>query len=423
MGMIEDFIARYTKEYDFYDQAGRVTARLLEKYLLEEGIRAIVTSRAKSVSRLQDKCLQREKKNGTYVSVEKIFEDIKDLAGVRVALYFPGERSQVEGIVKRAFHATDPRTKFESTQNGSYSRRFTGYSAAHYTIQLKDQDLSDQEKRYATARIEVQIASVLMHAWSEVEHDLVYKPLNGDLSHEEHAALDQLNGLVLAGEMALESLQKAQQTRVARKGKKIATHYDLAVHLLGRAESLTDGPIKETGLGRVDLLFDLISKLNIDTAESLSPYLKALHGNLELRPLSEQIIDALLAEDPARYETYSSVRARRNPPQRETDLEDVDIEYQVGAFMSRWIALESLIGRVAPADGRYPSVTSLRLLRRLELLDQSTLEQLDRLRRMRNNLVHGIETPSAAALAEAAQSIDGIRNEIIKRYGDPDPRT
>jgi ppGpp synthetase/RelA/SpoT-type nucleotidyltranferase len=94
------------------------------------------------------------------VSVEKIFDDIKDLAGVRVALYFPGERSQVEGIVKRAFHATDPRIKFEPTQNGSYSRRFTGYSAAHYTVQLKDQDLSDQEKRYATARIEVQIASV-----------------------------------------------------------------------------------------------------------------------------------------------------------------------------------------------------------------------------------------------------------------------
>jgi ppGpp synthetase/RelA/SpoT-type nucleotidyltranferase len=57
-----------------------------------------------------------------------------------------------------------------------------------------------------------------MHAWSEVEHDLVYKPLDGDFSPEEYA-LDQLNGLVLAGEMALETLQKAQQARLHLKEK------------------------------------------------------------------------------------------------------------------------------------------------------------------------------------------------------------
>lgn len=154
MSIIDGFIARYTKEYDFYDQAGNAAARLLEKYLLEEGIQAIVSSRAKSVLRLKDKCLQREKKNGAYESVEMIFEDIKDLAGVRVALYFPGERSQVEGIVKRSFYASDPKTKFEPTPNSLYSRKFTGYSAAHYIVQLREQDPGDQEKRYATARIE-----------------------------------------------------------------------------------------------------------------------------------------------------------------------------------------------------------------------------------------------------------------------------
>jgi ApeA N-terminal domain 1/Apea-like HEPN len=35
------------------------------------------------------------------------------------------------------------------------------------------------------------------------------------------------------------------------------------------------------------------------------PYLNALHGNVELRPLAEQVIDALLAEDSARYKTES----------------------------------------------------------------------------------------------------------------------
>ena len=48
-----------------------------------------------------------------------------------------------------------------------------------------------------------------MHAWSEVEHDLIYKPMQGTLSEEELAILDELNGLVLTGEIALERLQAA----------------------------------------------------------------------------------------------------------------------------------------------------------------------------------------------------------------------
>ncbi|WP_213202479.1 hypothetical protein [Erwinia rhapontici] len=41
---------------------------------------------------------------------------------------------------------------------------------------------------------------MLMHARSEVEHELVYKPFQGNLSREEHMILDEINGLVLAGE-------------------------------------------------------------------------------------------------------------------------------------------------------------------------------------------------------------------------------
>ena len=65
----------------------------------------------------------------------------------------------------------------------------------------------ESDKRYTEARVEVQVASVLMHAWSEVEHDLIYKPLEGELSHYD--VTHMLNGLVASGEIALEQLQRA----------------------------------------------------------------------------------------------------------------------------------------------------------------------------------------------------------------------
>src|SRR5437773_6347496 len=99
MGLEEEFIGRYRKEYDFYDQAARLVAQTLEVNLQTAGIRSMVTSRAKSVARLETKVRQRSGQKA-YRRVEDIYDDIVDLAGVRVALYFPGEREQVDTLIK-----------------------------------------------------------------------------------------------------------------------------------------------------------------------------------------------------------------------------------------------------------------------------------------------------------------------------------
>ena len=128
-------------------------------------------------------------------------------------------------------------------QNPTYPKRFSGYWATHYRVQLRESSLNDAQNRYKDARIEIQVASVLMHAWAEVEHDLVYKPLQGKLSENEYAILDELNGLVIAGEIALERLQKAGEARVTTGGRAFSNHYDLAAHLLNAAGPTLKGPV------------------------------------------------------------------------------------------------------------------------------------------------------------------------------------
>ena len=102
MGLVEEFIARYRMEFDFYDQAARLVAQTLEVSLQAGGIRSIVTSRPKSVLRLEAKARKRAT-DKSYASVDDIYNDIVDLAGARVALYFPGERHQVDTLVKSLF--------------------------------------------------------------------------------------------------------------------------------------------------------------------------------------------------------------------------------------------------------------------------------------------------------------------------------
>ncbi|MGH9762389.1 MAG: GTP pyrophosphokinase, partial [Blastocatellia bacterium] len=218
--LTESFIARYRKEYDFFDQAARLAAQILEGSLRAAGIRSIVTSRAKAVGRLEAKVRERAS-HKNYACVEDIFEDIVDLAGVRVAMYFPGENAQADRIIQNLFFLPRgaPKTFPDPSMQMRYKKRFSGYLATHYRVQLKEAVLSDAQKRYAEAKIEIQLASVLMHSWAEVEHDLVYKPQQGALSDEEYAILDELNGLVLAGEIDLERLQRAGETRIAAGGR------------------------------------------------------------------------------------------------------------------------------------------------------------------------------------------------------------
>jgi ppGpp synthetase/RelA/SpoT-type nucleotidyltranferase len=100
--VISTFIARYVKEYDFYDQAARLVKERLEISLRTSGVRCMVTSRAKDVSRLEEKCRQRDRSRH-YSSADQIFDDIADLAGVRVALYFPAERHHVDSAINNLF--------------------------------------------------------------------------------------------------------------------------------------------------------------------------------------------------------------------------------------------------------------------------------------------------------------------------------
>jgi hypothetical protein len=92
----------------------------------------------------------------------------------------------------------------------------TGYVATHYLVRLKPETLHKEEYQYADTNVEIQVASVLMCAYSEIAHDLTYKPEKGPLTAEEMRLLKDLNELVQAGEAKLEQLQESVEKRTSK---------------------------------------------------------------------------------------------------------------------------------------------------------------------------------------------------------------
>src|SRR5918912_2760500 len=230
MSIVDEFLSRYAKEFDFYQEAARICSQQCEIMLEQSGKRALVTYRAKRPDRLKDKVIDRNNKN-PYKDVNEVYKDIADLAGVRIALYFPGDVIEVEKLINSAFIVDKTKIFPRDSPKPKYEKRFSGYAARHYRIHLMPASLSANQQRFSEALIEIQVASVLVHAWSEVEHDLVYKPTSGELSEDEYAILDELNGLVLAGEIALERLQRAAKLRIDKMSGKFNNHYELAAYI------------------------------------------------------------------------------------------------------------------------------------------------------------------------------------------------
>lgn len=209
--VIAAFLKNYRHEVDFYEEVATTAHERLDQALQDAGIKAVVSSRAKSPDRLKTKLYKRDKEK-QYKTFLDIYEDIIDLAGVRVALYMPADRDAVGAIINQLFVSVRPAKHFPESSKPEKGDTL-GYVATHYLVTLRPETLHKKELRYADTRIEIQVASVLMHAWSEVTHDLLYKPEKGELTPEEKGTLDNLNALVQEGERQLEKLQTAIESR------------------------------------------------------------------------------------------------------------------------------------------------------------------------------------------------------------------
>ena len=417
MHVIDRFMERYRREYDYYEQAARLVYEQLDGTLVSSGVRSIVTYRAKRPERLEQKLRQRARKR-IYGSSKDIYNDIVDFAGVRVALYFPGAREEVDRIIRATFDLIAEPKSFPAGSSPSYEKRFSGYWATHYRLRLRESSLVDAQKRFAEARVEVQVASVLMHAWSEVEHDLVYKPLQGRLSEDEYAILDELNGLVLAGEIALERLQRAIQARVAKAGMPFSNHYELAAFLVKEAAHILGNGTEDSALGRVDALFELLAKLELNTPERVRPMVAWLHPDTEKRAVADQIIDQVVAADESRYRLYAEIRRRFDQSSAHVATSSNGrrkSEYLAfGQFLALWTSLEQRISDAAKAQGREGPEVALqrRTLERYLNLDPSSLRELDRIRALRNSVVHGTADLDVAVLAEATLALRRILKQL-----------
>lgn len=156
----------YESKRELYAELATLVATTLTSLLRSKNVGILsITSRAKDVASLTEKIRRKD-----YKTPE---DEISDLAGIRVIAYLETEIISIIETIKDTFEVIDCESLDKSRELGTDR---IGYRSFHFVCRLgAERDLLPEYKPYKGLKFEIQVRTVLQHAWAEIEHDRNYK--------------------------------------------------------------------------------------------------------------------------------------------------------------------------------------------------------------------------------------------------------
>ncbi len=302
---------------------------LVTSLLDDAGINYLsVTGRAKTVASFAAKA---ERTDGGQPLYRDPLHQITDQIGVRVITYVRSDVTAVADVLSDQLRVLDDRDMGEVTASEG---RF-GYASRHLLVELDDARAEGASDLLRRRSAQVQVRTVLQHAWAEFEHDIRYK----GVVPEEHAPdLDRrftlAAGLLELADSEFSAIRDRLRTGQATErdelddtDPRIAAN-DLAAFLAAEfsdAEwSRTDhyewisGLLLELGITSLDELAGLLSTIDVAAIDARTAYryppgavrrlddallavfgsrYLALHGNAHREALLRARLDRLRGND------------------------------------------------------------------------------------------------------------------------------
>ncbi len=241
-------------------------------------IRATVSSRAKDPERFRGKLrkyLRDDKERTALDSVEKVFERVGDLAGVRITTYVEKDRIRVVEELKVLFVAGSNEGEVPIVEKDAPDKL---YRATHCQAAIRSEELVGTYANLKDVTCEIQVCSLLAHVYNEIEHDIRYKKLTGEISKKEHALLDALGMLTASGDVLIETVIEAQERRQSETQGEFEDEYDFVTRM--RPKFPDAGQFKEHAYQ----LFEELLEFGLDSPEKIQEAL--MGGDYQARSSS-----------------------------------------------------------------------------------------------------------------------------------------
>lgn len=253
---------RALQDYDTWIQAHPTVAADLEAHIIDVLDDAGLTFDRVSV-RIKDRTsFARKLANEAYPDYDS-FTDAHDVIGVRVITFHSSEIPQLKDALSGLFTVVRVIDKAaETAREGRF-----GYASQHLIVSAKDEPWAAEDGA-SPKYIEIQLRTVLQHAWAEFEHDVRYKnqqhpetsspevqrafTLAAGLIELADEQFDKIAGIIgTSGEEVEGALDEESLPRVLSRivGSKYPTsrvdYYHYAIEMLAAHEITTVAQLRE----------------------------------------------------------------------------------------------------------------------------------------------------------------------------------
>lgn len=159
------FIATYSHKWEALESKATVCEQYVVNLLRPGNLELhLVSARAKTPESVRSKILEKSYGNPG--------RQLTDQVGVRVITYFAADVDRAASILRETLDVDDARSP---DKRSALALREFGYRSVHLVARVRSEHLAMQFRELEGLRVEVQIRSVLEHAWAEIEHEVVYK--------------------------------------------------------------------------------------------------------------------------------------------------------------------------------------------------------------------------------------------------------
>lgn len=168
-----DAKGRVSRLLDEFDSKSALCQQYTEHLVAELG-EALFNSGIKCHS-IDGRLKSRESFLGKVTAGKRVYDsldEITDVSGVRVTTYFARDVDRIAAVISPLYEI-DTRNSIDRRATID-SDRF-GYLSIHFIVSPKTRSKDANRSKFIGMKAEIQVRSILQHAWAEMEHDLGYK--------------------------------------------------------------------------------------------------------------------------------------------------------------------------------------------------------------------------------------------------------
>lgn len=221
-------LERYEDRYPLCKEYVYALERLLTEILLKEKLKIhSVNGRAKSPDSFYKKSIKTialDNNPNNELKYNNPLEQITDQSGIRIIVLLPRDVEKVNDIIEKEFNVIEQIT---------HGDKF-GYQSTHFIVNMNKLRLTLSEyQKFTNLKAEIQVRTILQHAWAEIEYDIIYKSSIVMPTQTQHN-LASLAGLL---EIADKEFQRIQEEDDSQR---IKTKQNIKEGILEDAEITPD---------------------------------------------------------------------------------------------------------------------------------------------------------------------------------------